>query len=98
VAITPVDPKILSEEERSLVREQFDNTSVRLELLAQVIARIQGKAGNQVVSITVQFRDRPQQAALRTPTRTVLCVTYDDGSCGCLAEPPGICYPCPPGI
>lgn len=91
-----IKPTILSEDDRVLFREQLDNSSAVIQRLGEVVASIHGKAARQIVSVTIKFQPDSQKPVTPERKRTGIhcCATYDDGTCGCVDDPPGISYPC----
>ncbi len=86
--------RILSPEDRAALQNAFDKSSPGLEAIRTLLGRSHGGGHGKIVAIKFKFRadgGKPG-AAEREPTR--ICVTWDDGTCGCEEDPPGISYEC----
>ncbi|MFL9998023.1 hypothetical protein SAMN05444172_8176 [Burkholderia sp. GAS332] len=90
-----VVPKILTEELTNQFRRNFEDAEVPIQSLAQSLAEIHGKDGNQVMSVTVYLaKGTPNPTAQLVMKSIKAKVCYDDGTCGCIEDPPGISFQC----
>jgi hypothetical protein len=94
-----IAPTVLSERDLTEFRQYFGGSSAHLERLAQLLAQFHGKDVNQLTSITFMLdHTHPQSGGQPLPQAKriwgVCKAGYDDGTCGCVADPPGISYPC----
>ena len=90
---------ILTAEDRAQLRRYFEDNIDGIEEVAKVISQVLGKGDELPIEIT--FRLSSQETGTSEGQVSGAATTYhfargcfDDGTCGCVEDPPGISYSC----
>jgi hypothetical protein len=90
---------LLSVEEKKLLSDHLGGASGGIEGIAKLLSKKMGKGDKLPVELTFTFHhDAGGQAQGATAARVRISgfarACYDDGTCGCVEDPPGISYSC----
>lgn len=94
-----VRPAILPEEQRTGLSEHWNKQAEGIREIGRLVSEILNKDHTHLTKISFSFPGgtvEPGQGlnAAAAPVGYVICVEFDDGTCGCEADPPGISFPC----
>lgn len=94
------DAKAIPKQQRQRLRALLGKQDERIRQLSALTSHILGKDPAHVrrVTLTYDFGAWDPIAHTRVPDPEggiVFCTIYDDGTCGCIQDPPGISFPCP---
>jgi hypothetical protein len=67
--------------------------------IGRLVSRILNKDHTHLTKISFSFpggkvESKQGPIAAAAPVGYIICVEFDDGTCGCEADPPGISFPC----
>lgn len=95
-----VRPAILPEEQRAELSGHVNKHAEGIGEIGRLVSRMLNKDHTHLTKISFSFpggKVEPGQgliAAAAEPVGYIICVEFDDGTCGCEADPPGISFPC----
>lgn len=94
-----VRPTIVSEEQRAGLSGYVNKHAEGVREIGRLVSQILNMDHTHLTKISFSFPDwevGPGQGpiAAARPVGYIVCVEFDDGTCGCEADPPGISFPC----
>lgn len=95
-----IKPSILSKEDREQLTSHISDNTERIQEIAKLASRILNKGHTQPAQISFSFLGgETKKSTGPTPAAGegegyIICCQFPDGTCGCIADPPGISFPC----
>lgn len=94
-----VRPTILSQEQRTELSGRVNKHAEGIREIGRLVSGILSKDHTHLTKISFSFpadkvESKQGLIAAAAPVGYIICVEFDDGTCGCEADPPGISFPC----
>ena len=96
----PPDATAIPKPHRERLHALLGKQDERIRQLSGLVSQILGQDPAHVrrVTLTYDFGLWDESSRKRIPDPdggVVICTIYDNGTCGCIQDPPGISFPCP---
>ena len=94
-----IRPAIVPKEQRAELSEHVKKHTEGIADIGRLVSQILNKDHTHLTKISFSFPSGKGESgqgltAAAAAVGYIICVEFDDGTCGCEADPPGISFPC----